>query len=125
MKTLSPAQIEFIARAAHESIRSWCQLIGDNTQLPWESAPAWQHETVRNGVMSVLRGEHSPEASHESWLAEKTREGWTYGATKDVQNKTHPCMVAYKDLPPEQQYKDVLFVATVRNLVDEMWRIPQ
>jgi hypothetical protein len=125
MKTLSPIQIEYIARGAHEVNRSWCQLTGDHSQVPWEEAPDWQRDSARKGVMSVLRGEHSPQASHESWMAERAAQGWTYGAVKDPVAKTHPCMVAYDALPPEQQYKDTLFVEVVRALADELWRIPQ
>lgn len=125
MKTLTPAQIEYVARAAHEVNRSWCQLLGDNSQLPWEQAPAWQHESCRNGVMSVLRGEHAPAASHEAWLSEKKAHGWTYGDVKDPVAKTHPCMVEYDKLPPEQAYKDTLFVEVVLALTDELWRVPQ
>jgi hypothetical protein len=125
VKTLSHSQIEYIARAAHEVNRSWCQLVGDNTQLAWESAPDWQRDSARNGVMSVLRGEHTPEASHANWYAEKKAHGWTYGAVKDSVAKPHPCMVEYDKLPHEQQYKDTLFVEVVRALADELWRVPQ
>lgn len=125
MKTLSPSQIDYIACAAHEANRAWCRLTGDNSQDPYESAPEWQKESARKGVLSVLRGETSPEASHEAWLAEKKAQGWTYGEVKDPDKKTHPCMVSFKELPHEQAYKDTLFALTVLNFVDEMWRIPQ
>jgi hypothetical protein len=43
-------------------------------------------------------------------------EGWVYGETKDPVAKTHPCLVAYNDLPIEQQVKDHLFRAVVKAL---------
>jgi hypothetical protein len=58
----------------------------------------------------------TPEASHESWMAEKVAAGWVYGPTKDPVAKTHPCIVAYSELPPEQRAKDHLFGAIVRSL---------
>jgi hypothetical protein len=39
-----------------------------------------------------------------------------YGEVKDAEKKTHPCIVPYKDLPPEQQAKDHLFKAVVSAL---------
>lgn len=57
---------------------------------------------------------NGPGDSHRAWLAEKERTGWCYGPIKDEQAKTHPCMVAFADLPAEQQLKDVLFVDAVR-----------
>ena len=34
--------------------------------------------------------------------------GWTYGFQKSELARTHPCLVAYEDLPPEQRAKDFL-----------------
>jgi hypothetical protein len=56
------------------------------------------------------------EQAHESWLAEKAATGWTYGPVKDEQAKTHPCFVAFEQLPPDQQAKDALFFAIVTAL---------
>lgn len=50
---------------------------------------------------------------HDSWLAEKARDGWVYGKVKDADAKTHPCIVPFSQLPVEQQIKDALFRATV------------
>lgn len=55
--------------------------------------------------------------SHNSWMAEKLSDGWTYGPVKDVEKKEHPCMVPYGDLPALQRYKDALFVTIVKQAV--------
>ena len=104
-----------IARVCHEANRAYCLALGDTSQVPWDHAPDWQRSSAQNGVMNALSGA-GPEASHESWLAEKQAAGWKYGVTKDADAKTHPCVVPYADLPAEQRAKDDLFVAVVNAL---------
>lgn len=101
------------ARAAHEASRTYCIALDDLSQPSWEDAPEWQRSSAIKGVELALRGA-TPEESHISWLAEKTRTGWAYGPLKDAEAKTHPCMVPYADLPPAQRAKDALYLASVR-----------
>jgi hypothetical protein len=65
------------------------------------------------GVDLHLSGDHGPEASHESWMAQKIAEGWHYGAYKDATLKIHPCIMPFDQLPKEQQAKDYIFRAVV------------
>lgn len=110
-------QIEDIARVAHEVNRSYCEALGDTSQVAWGDAPDWQRASAVNGVTFHLENEGaSPSASHDNWLAEKEREGWRYGPVKDADAKTHPCCVPYEDLPVEQRAKDYIFSAIVRAL---------
>lgn len=111
------SQILAAARAAHEANLAYCMSIGDDSQMPWELAPKWQQDSAIAGVHGVLRG-NSPEQSHEGWMALKLREGWTYGAVKDADKKTHPCLLPYSQLPAEQRVKDSLFVAVVKAVLD-------
>jgi hypothetical protein len=110
-------KIEAIARTVHEANRSYCLLIGDNSQPSWTDAPEWQKKSARLGVRGILDGTiQSAEQSHESWLAEKTREGWQYGPTKDPEAKRHPCFVPYGELPESQRKKDEIFRELVLTL---------
>lgn len=102
-----------IARICHEANRAYCVSLGDLSQLPWDEAPQWQRESAVKGVILHLSGDHGPEASHQSWLEEKERTGWKYGPVKDIDKKEHPCFLPFDQLPPEQQRKDVLFLAIV------------
>lgn len=109
-----------IARIVHEANRAYCQTQEDFSQLPWDQAPEWQRSSAVDGVEGILSGRITkPEQSHESWLAEKTRTGWTYGPVKDADLKQHPCFVPYAELPPSQQVKDSLFFSIVRALAPE------
>lgn len=115
MKTLTSMTPEDIARVTHEANRAYCLALGDASQVPWDAAPDWQRSSAVAGVQSVLDGSaKTPEDQHESWANLKRSEGWVYGPEKDPAKRTHPCLVPYADLPPEQQKKDHLFRAVVK-----------
>jgi hypothetical protein len=106
---------QYIACVCHEVNRAYCEALGDTSQLPWEEAPEWQRASAISGVNFHIDDPHaSPSASHDNWLAEKLRDGWTYGPVKDPETKQHPCCVPYDALPVEQRAKDYIFAAIVR-----------
>lgn len=105
--------VEVIASLCHEVNRTWCAATGDDSQPAWADAPGWQKDSARKGVEAHLQGSVSPEQSHQLWMKEKERTGWVYGAVKDAEKKTHPCMVPYQSLPVRDRIKDQLFGAIV------------
>lgn len=114
-------KIEDIARVCYEANAAYCRGLGDNSFGPWEVAPDWQRSTVIKGVEFTRDNPGaSHSASHDSWLAEKTRTGWKYGPVKDVGKKEHPCVVPFDQLPEEQKLKDVLFQGVVRALLPSL-----
>ena len=118
--------IVHIATIAHEANRIYCQSIGDHSQPHWDSAENWQRESAVNGVAFHLANpDAGPEGSHENWLNVKELDGWVYGEVKDPVAKTHPCMVAYKDLPQEQQHKDSIFTGIVKLLTPLLTEFPK
>jgi hypothetical protein len=114
MNTLDVNQI---AKIVHEANRAYCEEIGDFSQQPWDRAEEWQRASARQGVQATLDGSAAtPEQQHETWCKAKLDDGWSYGEIKDADNKTHPCLVPYDKLPPEQRRKDHLFRAIVTAL---------
>ena len=102
------------AQVTHEINRAYCLSLGDDSQLPWADAPEWQRDSAVKGVeFHIANPDADASASHDSWMDQKVAEGWVFGEVKDAEKKTHPCIVPFGDLPPEQQLKDVLFKATV------------
>jgi hypothetical protein len=103
-----------IAQVCHETNRAYCEVLGDDSQLPWNEAPDWQRKSAVTGV-EFHRGNPGagPAHSHESWLKEKKADGWKYGAEKDLDKKEHPCCVPYEELPEYQKLKDAFFIAIV------------
>jgi len=43
---------------------------------------------------------------HGRWMVEKLANGWRYGPKKNMEKKTHPCLVPWHKLPPREQDKD-------------------
>lgn len=103
-----------VARVCHEVNRAICEAAGDMSQKPWFEAEQWQMNSAVRGVQYALaHPDATPEQQHEAWMADKLADGWVWGATKDPDAKTHPCLVAYHLLPFEQRVKDHAFRAVV------------
>ena len=43
---------------------------------------------------------------HEVWSQTRMEQGWTYGEERDDQQKKHPCLVPYEDLPESEKVYD-------------------
>jgi hypothetical protein len=109
--------IDQIAQVAHEINRAYCQAIGDLSQPTWADAPQWQKHSAMAGVRFHIDCPNAGTSdSHDSWLAQKRKEGWSYGPVKDADLKQHPCFVPYEELPTEQKAKDFLFRQVVHSL---------
>lgn len=50
--------------------------------------------------------ERLAENAHDVWAAKRIADGWTYGAKRDDDAKTHPCLVPYADLPESEKDYD-------------------
>ena len=105
-------QIDTIARACHEANRAWCLLHNDHSQVAYDDAPENIKTSARAGVKMALTA--TPEEQHQSWCNFKIADGWVYGEVKDGDAKTHPCLVPYAELPPEQKKKDAIYIGVVR-----------
>lgn len=106
-----------IAQIVHEANRAYCQAIGEAPYPAWSDAPPEVRDPIIAGVEFRLNNPGVSAADqHQEWLRSKEEDGWTYGPVKDLEKKTHPCMVRYADLPVEQQVKDSLFGSIVDGL---------
>lgn len=109
---------EQIAKICHEANRGIQVAANDPAVSPaWDDAPAWQRGSAIEGVIAVASGTADPVALHDSWAASKVADGWVYGPVKDEAAKTHPCLVAYDELPAIELAKDHVFGAIVRELL--------
>lgn len=105
-----------VARVCHEANRALQYVHGDPVpSLPWDCEPEEIRASVIEGVRRIRRG-LTPRENHEEWRKLKVEQGWTWGPEKDPERRTHPCLVPYSDLTPEQRDKDQLFLMIVTAL---------
>ena len=84
---------------------------------PWDEAPDYQVREATAGVREVIRNpDLTAERSHELWVARMRADGWAYGEVKDPEQKTHPALLPFAQLPAEKQLQDRLFIAIIRAL---------
>jgi hypothetical protein len=108
---------EIIARTCHEVNRALCESFGDHSQRPWEEAEEWQRESTYASIRWRIANPDAPaSAQHDAWMQHKLAAGWVWGEAKDDRAKTHPCLVPFDRLSPQDQAKDRLFVAVVKSL---------
>ena len=98
----------------HMANKAWCETNGDTSQKSWDEAEQWQRDSAIAGVEFRIANPRAREdAQHNAWMADKIKDGWVYGETKDAVAKTHPCIVPFDKLPEFQQKKDRIFCAIV------------
>lgn len=107
----------FVAKMCHEVNRAYCEALGDHSQVAWKDAEEWQRESAVDGVIyKLIYPLATPAEQHENWCKAKQADGWIYGPEKDAEKRTHPCLVAYDQLPVAQRAKDHIFCAVVATL---------
>jgi hypothetical protein len=68
--------------------------------------------------------ERLAENAHDVWAEQRQAEGWTRGARRDDEARTHPCLVAYEELPEtEKDYDRNAVLKTLKALVALGYRI--
>ena len=61
---------------------------------------------------------------HEVWAAGRITDGWTYGAKRDDEKKTHPCLVPYEKLPEsEKEYDRQTAINTLKYIISNGFSI--
>lgn len=72
-------------------------------------------ESLINGTKYILDNpDASAEDNHNNWMKCKEHQGYVYGEELSVENKTHPSLVPFDDLPKVEKDKDVMDVLMVR-----------
>lgn len=115
LESATPVTVEMsIAKICHEANKFYCESIGDYSQKSWAEADEWQRDSAIKGVVFRFKNPEAPRSSqHDAWMQDKINDGWSYGEVKNAEEKTHPCIVPYDQLPVHQQKKDALFQAIV------------
>jgi hypothetical protein len=105
---------EDIAAICHTANNVLKTRLGEKPDPAWEEASQDQRQATMIGVGRHLAfSSITPKESHFIWCRSMQDQGWSYGPVKDAEKKTHPLLVPFEKLSPQDQAKDVLFVATV------------
>lgn len=109
-----------IAEVCHEANRALQHIFFDPyPSKPWKEESLEIQESTINGVNEVSANPlWNAIDLHNEWLEYKAEQGWIWGPAKSEEYKTHPCMLPWDQLPPEQQIKDRLFLAICRVLLN-------
>ena len=113
MLEVTQAMFREAAQAAHEANHIYNRAIGEHTSPNWADLPEKAIEDMAAAAQAAWEGATLGQ-SHERWCASKRDQGWTHGPIKDWAAKTHPDLVPFADLPPEQRRKDYLFLALTK-----------
>ena len=107
-----------IAQVVHAAMREYSAQIGEAVPPMWVNMPTDVQNVVMQGI-SIIRSTPNTTSLeiHDSWLKGMLGKGWTHGAKKCGDLRTHPCMVSYDELPEVQRVKDDLFRSIVLGLV--------
>lgn len=63
---------------------------------------------------------------HEVWATGRIKEGWKYGFTRNDENKTHPCLVSYEELPDsEREYDRQTAIQTLKLIIKLGYKITE
>lgn len=54
---------------------------------------------------------------HDLWRQDKLTNGWRFGLLKDKKKRTHPALVAWEELPDEDQKKNQAFIQQLPSLL--------
>jgi RyR domain len=91
-------------RAAARRIPEVLALVGLGLRRDKDRTPAAAGGELKAQLDQNM--ERLAEAEHNGWMAQRRRNGWRYGETRDDARKLHPTMLPYAQLPEREKGKD-------------------
>lgn len=86
---------------------------------PWHSLPRSSREVAIRAVGRIRHGAvTTPAEHHEHWYDTMRARGYTWGAEKDHERKTHPALLHWGELPELYRTKARMFVVIVQGLLE-------
>jgi hypothetical protein len=80
----------------------------------WHELTEEEQNLAENAVKKLYSEPlQTAEEHHELWMYLKLSDGWKLGDF-DAENKTHPCLIQFNDLPPSEICKDMIW----QNLIE-------
>lgn len=112
--------VEKVAAVYHEVSRAYHRALGTENIETWDVASEPKRQAAIEEVRFVISHPHATAATkHESWMAKKRADGWSFGPYKDLDTKKDPRFISYHLLPQEQRVKEYIALAVVRSIVEQ------
>lgn len=112
---MTAAEIAFVC---HEANRAMTALVQDvPVQLAWAAIDEDMRASgIRGVAFAIANPNATPEDMHKAWCEDRRANGWTFGFTKDAEQKRHPSLRPYSELSEGARQKDAVFHAIVKAL---------
>jgi hypothetical protein len=111
-------QITAIAKMCHEVLSAYCLALREEQTLWSELSDEARDKIIGRVAFIILNPDAKAQANHDVWMLKMLSNGWTYGKANDTAKKKHSSLVPFHHLPTEQQAKDHIFNAIVRQAID-------
>jgi hypothetical protein len=112
---ISQKLLYILAESCHEVTKVLSEQVLSEDKKEWKLIDSKAKARMINAVQRAIEKKITdPAIAHEDWMADMIKEGWTHGEEYSEENKTHPCLVHYADLPTGQQTKDELYLAVLK-----------
>lgn len=111
-------KIEFITEIRHACWVSYQIAAGQPYNVEMNND---QRVSLRDGVQYMIDNpDITSEQSHNNWMKMKTLQDWRWGPVKDFDERTHPNLVSFDNLPDVEKLKDVAGMAAQQMAVN-LW----
>ena len=68
--------------------------------------------------------EKMAENAHDVWAKQRMGEGWTFGEKRDDNQKKHPCLIPYNELPEsEKEYDRIMAIQSLKVIMKLGYKI--
>lgn len=112
---ISQKLLYMLAESCHEATKVISEQILSEEKKEWKLIDSKTKAKLLNAVNRAIEEKITdPAIAHANWITDMEKDGWQYGDKLDEENKTHPCMVPYDQLPVGQQTKDYIFLAILK-----------
>jgi hypothetical protein len=117
-----PLARDLDASEVHQVLRAWCKIYpqGDfsfDWSQPSEHSIARPDDIKQKVIGSVM--DSWSKTQHQQWKADLERQGWRYGITVSVANRTHPWLQPWESLPQAAKQRQFDAVQSLLDLLHE------
>lgn len=112
---VSQKMLYLLAEACHEAVKIVSEQILSEDKKEWKLISSEDKSRLINAIRRTIDEKITdPAVAHGNWIVDMEKDGWKQGEEFSNENKTHPCMVPYDQLPTGQQTKDYIYLSILK-----------